>query len=207
MANTTGAEAPPTVLRSRYMHVRALLAIAITAIDGLTVALVIVATSTNSQSAANSVASVNPLPIRFDHSALSADADSGVRGKARSQRATPAATRSPRLSGVGSQARLQWTTPSPRAVTHTSPLVYMRHSQAGRGAGRGCRFGTPPVTPTGMATATGSPRPCSTPAVPTRRSSSTVSHKLLRRRVVREAPPGPARSEWFAAAARVRKGQ
>jgi hypothetical protein len=68
MADTTGAEAPPTVLRSRYMHVRALLAIAITAIVGLTVALVIVATSTNSQSTANSVASVNPLPIRFDHS-------------------------------------------------------------------------------------------------------------------------------------------
>jgi hypothetical protein len=60
------AQAPPTVLRSRYVKLRALLVIAITAAAGLTVAVVLVATSNSSLRTPSAVAAAKPVTIRVN---------------------------------------------------------------------------------------------------------------------------------------------
>ena len=89
----SAAEQPrPTILRSRYVQLRALLAIAITAVAGLTVALVLVATTNSSPrvrgaavAAKSPTVRVNPMAesgAKLDHAgrfAARASVASGAR--------------------------------------------------------------------------------------------------------------------------------
>ena len=60
---------PPTVLRSRYVQLRALLAIAITAVAGLTVALVLVASSNSSPGIPSAAVPAKPTTVHINSSA------------------------------------------------------------------------------------------------------------------------------------------
>jgi hypothetical protein len=68
-AAPTAGQAPPTFLRSRYVQLRALLTIAPTAVAGLTVALVLVATSNSSLRTPAVAAAAKPLMIRVSPAA------------------------------------------------------------------------------------------------------------------------------------------
>jgi hypothetical protein len=70
MSHTAPAQPPAVVLRSTYLHLRALLAVAIVAIVGLTVAVVLLAASTGGGSTiASSAARANPSAILANPSA------------------------------------------------------------------------------------------------------------------------------------------
>ncbi len=62
-------QAPPTVLRSRYVQLRTLLAIATTAIAGLTAALVLVATTNSNLGTPTVAAAAKPLTSRVSPAA------------------------------------------------------------------------------------------------------------------------------------------
>ena len=75
MSHTVPSQHPAVVLRSSYQHLRALLAIAVAVILGLTVAVVVLATSPNHVNLARpttqSATQANPLAeagARLDHS-------------------------------------------------------------------------------------------------------------------------------------------
>ena len=82
-AAPAAGHAPPTVRRSRHVQLRALLAIATTAVAGLTVALVLVATSTSSVRSPTVAAAAKSLTTRVSPAAAESGATldhSGRRG-------------------------------------------------------------------------------------------------------------------------------
>jgi hypothetical protein len=79
MSHTVPSQHPAVVLRSNYQHLRALLAIAVAVILGLTIAVVVLATTNNHDSLASpatqSAVRVNPSAetgAKLDHSGRSA---------------------------------------------------------------------------------------------------------------------------------------
>ena len=68
MSNTIQAQHPAVVLRSTYQHLRALLAIAAIAIVGLTVAVVVLATSHSAGTITNPAAQVNRTAVHANPS-------------------------------------------------------------------------------------------------------------------------------------------
>jgi len=78
MSNTTSAQHPPVVLRSSYQLVRTLLAIAVIAIIGLTLAVVVLAVNTSATTPASNAGHVTTsansnnasaeLGAKLDHS-------------------------------------------------------------------------------------------------------------------------------------------
>src|SRR5206468_7397053 len=68
MSNTIQAQHPAVVLRSNYQHLRALLTAAIIAIVGLTVAVVVLATSHSAGTITNPAAQVNRTAVHANPS-------------------------------------------------------------------------------------------------------------------------------------------
>lgn len=64
MSNTISAQHPAVVLRSNYLHLRALLAIATILIVGLTVAVVVLAINNGSGTTASAAARAKPSTVR-----------------------------------------------------------------------------------------------------------------------------------------------
>ena len=63
MSNTVQAQHPAVILRSSYQHLRALLAIAVIAIVGLTVAVVVLALNNSGTTTATHTVHANPSAI------------------------------------------------------------------------------------------------------------------------------------------------
>jgi hypothetical protein len=100
MGKAIPAQHPAVVLRSHYNHMRALLAVAVIAVAGLTAAVVILANNDDRDTSAGSVTQVSA-----PGSADSARYDGGLEeGTADVSQAQPRVTQSQALPGLASQA-------------------------------------------------------------------------------------------------------
>ena len=84
MSNTISAQHPAVVLRSSYLHLRALLAVATIVIVGLTVAVVVLSINGGNSATASTAASSNPSTIRAQQSVRPNPDELGVAPVARS---------------------------------------------------------------------------------------------------------------------------